>query len=224
MSTFPNPLTGWGGQTDPNQFGSIPSPSPVPTVNTGASGNPGNLPNPTSNIKDSWRNQAFLNTLMQQFKLGLGGNWAQLMQGYAAPGASFFKTLMDLGSPFYQQKQRASAEQTEKSFGDEAGKARQQVQAMGAGYTPSGVGAATAGGMGVAEAQAQAENFLNNLFQNEQLQVAGAQGLESTASMFNPSSLLNFSSPQTTQGQTPGDTMSGVGSLFSSLFPTGVKK
>jgi hypothetical protein len=63
--------------------------------------------------------------------------------------------------------------------------------------------------------------FLQNLFQNEQMQLAGAQGLGQLAALFNPAPLMGYSSPLTTQGETPAQLLSGLGSLFGGIFGSG---
>src|SRR5258707_976159 len=90
--------------------------------------------------------------------------FSQMMQKYGGDAGSFFKQLMDLGSPFYKQKQQQSFEQGTKAEQDAAAQSRQQVQASGTGGTPSGVGAAMFGGEAQAAAGNQEETFLNNLF------------------------------------------------------------
>ncbi len=142
MSTLPNPLQGqnaqnplgWGPQANPQQQqGQQPPQSPLGVTNPFQSpasgmtpGNPAGLQNPGTNIKDAWRNQAYLNTLQQQQKLGLGNNMATAMFGAANPAAGYYKQLMDLGSPYYQQQQRASFDQGVQQNQNAAGQARQQ--------------------------------------------------------------------------------------------------
>lgn len=224
MASPANPLLGWlgsSGTNAPNQFGSAPT-MPGSIANPAASapmGNPAGLPNPQSNIKDAWRNQAYLNTLMAQMRTGLGGQFGDLMKGYAGPAGNYFAQLMNLGSPYYQQQQRASWENVGQQSQNAAAQARQQLQASGAGYTPSGAAAGMFGGMAQAEAGNQAMAFLQNLFQNEQMQQAGAQGLAGLAGLFNPSGLLSTSAPaQATQGPTFGEQFKDImGSIFKPI-------
>lgn len=216
MSTAPN-LLGWPGAVNQNTNLGFPT-APVQTPNLGPTGNPGNLPNPTSNIKDSWRNQAYLNTIQQQQRQGLIAPFANTMFGTGGAAANYYQNLMNLGSPYYQQQQRASFEQGVGQSQNAAAQARQQLSASGYGFTPSGTTAATIGEMGIGQSNTLEQAFLQNLFQNEQLQATGASGLAQLAALFNPASLFGLASPQTTQGQTPGETLSGIGSLASSLF------
>jgi hypothetical protein len=148
--------------------------------------------------------------------------FAKEMFGLTGPAAEFYKQLMDLGSPFYKQKQAQTAEQGAKAGQDQAGMARERLQASGTGYGPSGAGAAMFGGMGQAQAGNQEEAFLNNLFQNEILQGRGAEGMGQLASMFNPSSLLGGNVEQISRGPSAAQNFASVwGSLFQ---PAGARK
>jgi hypothetical protein len=194
-----NPLTGsW-----PNPGGANPAPSsgplaPPPTTGPGGSPaapyNPMGFGDPTRNTGIS-RNLAGENVLSGQYRNQLTPLFAQLMQQFGGNAGDFFKQLTNLGSPFYQRKQQQSFEQGTKASQDAAAQSRQQLQASGQGYTPSGAGAAMFGGEAQAEAGNQEEAFLNNLFQNEQLQLAGAQGQAQLAGLFNPSQLTGQASP-----------------------------
>jgi len=239
MSTLPNPLQGqnaqnplgWGPQANPTQQQQPQSPlgvtspfqSPGPTMAPGdkqTPGNPAGLDNPGTNIKDAWRNQAYLNTMQQQQKMGLANNFSTAMFGAANPAAQYFQQLMNLGSPYYQQQQRASFDQGVQQNQNAAAQARQQLSASGYGYTPSGTTAATIGNMAQQGSQNLEQAFLQNLFQNEQMQLAGGQGLGQLAALFNPAPLLsNYSSPQSTQGPTAAsqfqDILSGLGNIFN---------
>jgi hypothetical protein len=223
MSTFPNPLQGQpqpSGQQQSPLGTTTPfsvSPTQKPSSSSGTIGNPAGLQSPGINEKDAWRNQAYLNTIMQQQKIGLGNNFAQAMFGAANPAASFYNQLTNLGSPYYQQQQRASFTQGVQQNQNAAAQARQQLAASGYGYTPSGTTAATIGEMAQAGNQNLESAFLQNLFQNEQMQLAGAQGLGQLAALFNPAPLLNYSLPQPTQGQTPAQLLQGIGSLLGGL-------
>jgi hypothetical protein len=208
-STAQNPL----GNISPFQV----SPTQVPSGSKGTIGNPAGLQNPGTNEKDAWRNQAYLNTVMQQQKMGIGNQFNQQMTALAQPAAGYFNQLMNLGSPYYQQQQRASFTQGVQQQQNAAAQARQQLSASGYGYTPSGTSAATIGEMAQQGAQNQEQMFLQNLFQNEQLQMAGAQGLGQLAALFNPAPLLGYSSPQSTQGQTPAQDIQAIGSLLGAL-------
>lgn len=115
--------------------------------------------------------------------------FAQGMFGTAGPAAQYFQQLMNLGSPFFQQKKQQTFEQGVQQSQNAAAQSRQQLQAAGAGGTPSGAGAAMFGGEAQAAASSQEEAFLNSLFQNEQLQAMGGQGLAQIAGLFNPAQL-----------------------------------
>jgi hypothetical protein len=213
---MPNPLG--GQQQQPGAGGVLGVTNPF-QGQPGASGNPAGLDNPGTNIKDSWRNQSFLNTLEQQQRMGLANNFSTAMFGAANPAANFFKQLSDVGSPYYQQQQRASFDQGVRQNNNAAGQARQQLSAAGYGYTPSGTTAATIGEMANAGSQNLESTFLQNLFQNEQMQLAGAQGLGQLAALFNPGSLMQYTSPQSTQGPSAASQFQEIASGLSSLFP-----
>lgn len=137
------------------------------------------------------------------------------MTASGGDAGNFFRTLMNLGSPFYQRKQQQTFEQGTKAAQDAAAQSRQALSATGAGYTPSGTGAAMFGGEAQAEAGNQEEAFLNNLFQNEQLQTAGASGLAQLAALFNPAALTgNTSTSINANPNTAAQIMSGLGALF----------
>ena len=221
MSSMPNPL--FGSWTPP---GTVPgSPTPAPP-NIGVAGKTGTQ-NPYGQGSRGGGDLTY-NLAETNLQTGLAKNalipwFTQMMSGSAGPAMDFYRQLMNLGSPFYQRKQQATFEQGSKAAQDAAGMARQQLTASGAGYTPSGAGAAMFGGMGQAQAGNQEEAFLNNLFQNEQLQLMGAQGMGQLASLFNPAQLTGqqispeIQQPTNTFAQTVsglGDLARGIGSLF----------
>lgn len=233
MATATNPLTGsgWSPNQQNNPFvwagtninqpptpptSALPPTSPfnIPTPNL----NPGNLANPTSNIKDITRNTGLVNLATGQLRNDLIPQFAQLMGKYGMSAGDFFKMLMDKGSPFYQQKQREGFEQGVQQNQNAAGQARQQLSSAGYGATPSGANVAAIAGMNQAGAKSLAEQYLENLFQNENLMVQGAQGETQVASMFNPSSLFgNVSTPGSTQGPAAAEQAAAVlGSIFGS--------
>ena len=190
-----NPLFGWQG-TNPAGTGMpsapIPGTSPIQGnqpigtgQQTGSNANPFGLANP-ANTGSIARNINLSNLSTANMKNQMIPQLWQLFSATGGDAASFFKMLTDLGGPYYQQKQRQTFEQGTKSAQDAAAQSRQQLSAVGAGYTPSGAGAAMFGGEAQAEAGNQEEAFLNNLFQNEQLQATGAGGLASLAQTFNP--------------------------------------
>lgn len=230
MSTMPNPLSGASFGTSPLNPSLFSN--PANPVNTAVpNGNPGNLPNPTSNLKDITRNVNLLNVQQGQERNSLIPQFAALMQGFAGPAGDYFKNLMNLGSPYYQQQQEASFNNGVKNNNDATAQARQQLATQGYGNTPSGATAAMIGGMNMQGAQNLAQSYLQNLFQNENLQSQGASGLGTLAGLFNPASLFgNNTVSGTTQGPSAasqfGDISSGIGNLFTGggNLDTAVKK
>ncbi len=216
MSTLPNPLQGvnasnplgWPGQTGTNAP-QLPGGNPlfnVPTnpVSAGPqSGNPAGLPNPGSNLKDAMRNAGFLNVQQGQQRNQLAPQMANTMFGLAGPAANYFQTLMKLGSPYYQQQQRASFEQGTQQAQNAAAGSRDQLNAAGYGYTPSGTTAATIGQEAQGQSQNLSQTFLQNLFQNENLQSQAGQQLSQLAAMFNPAQLFGSSTNITGSTQGP---------------------
>ena len=226
MATPQNPLIGsWPGQAGTNQPPppGMPGGSSLPTAPAGAGG-PNTQTNPYGfGTKDGGAlasNLAETNVQTGLFKNKLLPLFSQMMFGAGGDAQKFFQQLTQLGSPFYQRKQQQTAEQGAKAGNDQAGMARERLQASGAGYTPSGAGAAMFGGMGQAEAGNQEEAFLNNLFQNEQLQLGGAQGLTQLASLFSPAQLTGQGTPTSIEQaqNTAAQTMTGVGGLLGGLF------
>src|SRR5215471_14463976 len=223
-----NQLLGWAG-SNINQGSSSFSLPQAPTVAgppVATWGNPANLENPGSNQKDNMRNEGLVNVELGQLREQLAPIWANLMTGYAAPAASFFNTLLNLGSPYYQQKQAALFDQGVQQNQNAAAATQQQLASRGYGYTPSGVNAATIGAMNQAGGANLVQNYLNSLFQNEQLQAQGAQGLSSLAQMFNPSGLFgNVEVTGSTQGpsfaEQFGQIAGGLGSLAGAFLGTG---
>ena len=209
--------------------GGAPTPPPaLPAAPTGATGTTNPYGFGTKDGGALASNLAETNLQTGTYKNALLPLFSQMMTSSGGDAATFFRNLMNLGSPFYKQKQQQTAEQGAKAGQDAAGQARQQLSAAGSGYTPSGAGAAMFGGMGQAEAGNQEEAFLNNLFQNEQLQTAGASGLAQLAALFNPSQLTGQgTSTSIEQAQnTAAQTMQGIGGLVSGIFgskgiPTG---
>lgn len=220
MATASNPLSNpfsWTGTNVNPPPGALPPTSPfnIPPPNM----NPGNLANPTSNIKDITRNTGLVNLQTGQLRNDLIPQFAQLFGKYGTNAGDFFKMLMNLGSPFYKQKQREGFEQGVQQNQNAAGQARQQLSAAGYGATPSGANVAGIAGMNQAGGQSLAEQYLQNLFQNENLMLQGGQGEAGIAQAFNPSSLFgSVPAPGSTQGPNAIQDISG---LFSGLFGSG---
>jgi hypothetical protein len=219
MATPGNPLLGsWPSTAGTNQ--------PPPALPTGPTGNTGTTNPYGFGTKDGGAlasNLAETNLQSGVYKNKLMPLFSQMMMSAGGDASKFFKMLTDAGSPFYQRKQQQTAEQGAKAGNEQAGMARERLAASGQGSGPSGAGAAMFGGMGQAEAGNQEEAFLNNLFQNEQLQLAGAQGLTSIAGLFNPSQLTGQgTSTSIEQAQnTAAQMMSGIGQMAGGLFGSG---
>ena len=218
-----NQLLGWAGSNinQPAASGPFIAPS-ISGPPTGTWGNPGNLENPNSNLKDAMRNAGYLNVMQGQLRNELIPTFANEMFQLATPAANFFNTLMDLGSPYYQQQQAASFDQGVQQNQNAAAQAQQQLAARGYGNTASGANAAMLGAMNMAGAQNLAQNYLNNLFNNQQLQAGAAQALAQLAGLFTPAPLFgNIDITGSTQGPSAAGQiaglMSGAGSLFGGL-------
>jgi len=217
MSSVGNPLFSFPGQNT-NQ----PPPSALPPTTpfnlTTPNMNPGNLDNPTSNIKDITRNTGLTNLATGQYRNQLIPLFAQMMSQYGGQAGDFLKQLMDKGSPFYQQHQREGFEQGVQQNQNAGAQARQQLSSAGYGATPSGATAAMIGGMNQQGGQNLSEQYLQNLFQNENMMLQGSQGLTQLAGLFNPSSLFgNVSTPGSTQGPSGIDEASSlIGGIFGS--------
>jgi len=227
-------LLSWAG-ANINQAAPGTGPFTAPTITgppTGVWGNPGNLEDPGSNLKDAMRNAGYLNVMQGQLRNQLIPMFANEMFALATPAANFYDTLMsDNNSPFYQAKQSEAFNQGVMQNQNAAAQAQQQLAARGYGYTPSGANAAMIGAMNQAGAQNLAEQYLQNLFNNEQLRLQGARGLGGLAGMFNPSPLFgNIAVTGTTQGpsaasqiaglmQGAGDLFGGLGSFKKAFFP-----
>jgi hypothetical protein len=216
MSTLPSPLQGinpqnplgWPASTGTNMPSVNPTSAANPTSFLG--GSPVQMPNigATSGAGATQAGGA-LNPFGQGVRGGgdltynlagqnlITGDWrnalipyfTQLQGGAAGPAMQYYQQLMNLGSPYYGQTQRASWEQGVGQGQNAAAAARQRINAAGYGYAPSGLEAATAGTQATATAQNLTQLFLQNLFQNEQLQAQGAQGLAGLAQLFSPTTL-----------------------------------
>jgi hypothetical protein len=184
-----------------------------------AYGNPGGFKNPLGNTEIG-RNAGLNNIMAGQMKNQLAPQFANLMGQYGGAAGNYFSNLMNLGSPYYQQKQTEGFNQGVQQNQNAMAQAQQGLNASGYGFGPSGARAAMLGGMQQQGAQNIAEQYLQNLFQNEQMQNLGAQGMSSLAGMFNPTQLLGGTSVGTysTQPQSFGQTfdqiMGGIGSIL----------
>lgn len=195
---------GWPGATGtnappgqvpggPSLFGAPSAPN-LPSGGTPVGNAPTSTPNPfgfsnASNQGSIARNTQMENLLTAEDRNALIPFFTQMMSGSAGPAMDFFKQLMNLGSPYYAQQQRASLEQGVNQGQNAAAGANQRLAASGYGYAPSGLQAGMLGQEATGQAQNLSQMFLQNLFQNENMQALGAQGLTSIASLFNPSNL-----------------------------------
>lgn len=204
MGTYMNPLTGsgWSNQPPQNTILSGANPIQLPglqggsatgehgSFGGGAYGNPGSFGDMGS-ASSLQKNVLLNNVIAGQMKNALAPQFASLMGRYGGDAGNFFEQLMNLGSPFYKQKQSEAFTQGVGQNQNAAAMAQQQLARQGYGYSPSGANAAMIGGMNIQGGQNLAEQYLQQLFQNEQLQAGGAQGLSSLAGLFNPTQLLS---------------------------------
>ena len=210
MGATANPLVGssWNQPpqnsilqgTNPIQIPGMPAPgTPGPSSPNQSAGattsltNPGGFQNPLGSNEIN-RNMGLTNIQAGQMKNQLAPQFAALMGQYGGQAGNFFQQLMNLGSPYYQQQQQASFNNGVNQNQNAAAMAQQQLRSQGYGASPSGANAAMIGGMQMQGSQNLAQQYLQNLFQNEQMQGLGAQGLSSLASMFNPTQLLGGTS------------------------------
>jgi hypothetical protein len=170
-------------------------------------------------------NLAQTNLLTGEQRNNLISPFANQMFGMANNAGQFYNQLTNLGSPYYQQQQAANFTQGVQQGNNAAALARQQQQAQGTGYTPSGANAAMIGGMGQAQAGNLNMSFLQNLFNNEQMQMQGAAGLGQLASLFNPTGLASGQvNPSINQAQNTGmQDLQGVSSLLSGVQAYGAQ-
>lgn len=218
MGSTPLGGLGWPAATGVNQQPQQQNPAPTSGLSASGSMNPfgfGTIGNGamTANLAET-------NSQTGQMRNQLIPQFAQNMGAYAAPAGQFFQNLTNLGSPYYQQAQQSVFSQGAQQANNQSGQARQQLGAQGYGFTPSGAEAGMMGGMATGTSGSMAQNFLTQLFQNEQLQMGGAQGLSQLAQMFNPSQLTgqntnaNFQQPT----NTAAEMMSGIGSMVGGIF------
>lgn len=231
MSMNPQQATmfGWPSGTNPSN---VPSSTPAGGSPTNyfspysGSGNMFGMPSnyqpiqnsPGGGMKSQITNSAYLNNILGQQRSNIGNSMANTMFGYAAPAGGYYQNLMNLGSPYYNQQQRASFENAAQNYGNTMAQARQQAQAAGLGYGPSGANVGMMGNQATNFSQNLTQNYLQNLFQNEMLQLQGAQGLGGLAGQFNPAGILSSSLPigQNSATQAPSY-MSGSGGLLGGI-------
>lgn len=170
-----------------------PNPQSSPMSAGGPWGNPGGYQNPWG-ANEIQRNSALNNIIAGQYKNQLAPQWEQMFQQGGQNAMNFYNQLMNQGSPYYQQKQQQAFTQGVGENQNAQAQAMQQLRSQGYGGTPSGATAAMIGGMEQQGSQNLAEQYLQNLFQNEQMQLQGAQGLQQTSAQFNPSQLLSGTS------------------------------
>ena len=184
----------------PSMFGGggMPQLPQMPGANytTGSSPgipNPGNYSNPKG-ANEINRNMGIENTMSAAYKNQLAPIFAQLMQQYGMGAGNIFSQMANLGSPFYKQKQTEAFTQGNQQNQNAIAQATQQLRSEGYGSTPSGTNAAMIGGMQTAGAQSLAEQYLQQLFNNENLMLQGAGAEASLAGQFNPTQLLGGNS------------------------------
>jgi hypothetical protein len=222
-----NPVLGWGGaatgglnQPGTNPLSPVQAPQGLGPQNGPAASQAGGALNPygsgTLGGGALGSNLAQTNLLTGEQRNNLISPFSQQMFGMANQAGGYYNQLMNLGSPYYQQQQAANFTQGVQQGNNAAALARQQQQAQGTGYTPSGANAAMIGGMGQAQAGNLNMSFLQNLFNNEQMQMQGAAGLGQLASLFNPDTLATGQvSPSINQAQnTTAQTLGAVGQLL----------
>ncbi len=88
---------------------------------------------------------------------------------------------MNLGSPYYQERQRQAFEQVARDYDQAAGQLAAQLATQG--LAGGGSAAAAVAGLQQARSQSLAQAFLENLFQNENLQMQAAGQLPNVAAM-----------------------------------------
>ena len=216
MAAQSNPLLGWQGQTGVNVAGQLPTPLPQTTpiqqpnqaaVPTGESRGALTRAGQEENVQRG----AMTNALIPQM--------SNAMMQTGTEAGNVFGQFANLGSPYYQQQQQASFTQDTQQAQNAAAQSRQQLGAQGYGFTPSGAEAGMLGGEAVGTAGNLSMNFLQNLFNNEQLQLQGAQGLASVASIFNPTGLATGQT--STQIYQPPTLASQLSSIMGSLSGAG---
>ena len=102
----------------------------------------------------------------------------------------FYQQWMQQGSPYYQQQQRSSFENTARQFANAAAMAHQQQRSQGLPFAPTGAMAGMLGGQAAAGTQSLSTNYLQNLFNNAQLMQQAAGGLGGIMGQTNPSTLF----------------------------------
>jgi len=220
MGGMSNPLTGSSWDSSPGQSQpQSPMQSSTPWLSQIPGNNPGGYSNPNG-ANEINRNMGLTNIQAGQEKNSLAPMFAQLMQQYGGQAGGFFQNLMNLGSPYYKQQQQAGFTQGVQQNQNAGSQAQQQLASQGYGNTPSGANAAMMGGMAMQGSQNLAEQYLQNLFQNENMQAQGASGLGQLAGTFNPGQLLggtsvgaNVQAPSTFF-QDFAQTAQGVGSMM----------
>ncbi len=226
MGAFGSSPFGWMGSMNPAQAAQSPFGNPSNQQLNQAAGstqfgnplNPLGFSNPQGALEGE-RNLNAQNLAGKAYSQRLAPMFAKSMFGAAGPAENFYGNLMNLGSPYYQQHQTASFGNALNDYSNAYAQASNQLRGQGLGYGPTGANVAMLGGMGQGFAQDAASQYLQNLFQNENLQMQGAQGLGQMASLFQPAPLLG-GMPVSQLGTNPSWTSQfaqfagGLGSLF----------
>lgn len=136
-------------------------------------------------------NQAISNYATQeQLRNNLIPQYASGFSKILGTLSPFYQQWMQQGSPYYQQQQRSSFENTARQLANATAMAHQQQRSQGLPFAPTGGMAGLLGGQAAAGAQSLSTNYLQNLFNNAQLMQQAAGGLSGTLSQTNPASLF----------------------------------
>ena len=197
MGAFGGTPFGWMNSMNPPQ-GSTPgfgNPSNQQLNQAAGSTQYGNPLNPLGfgnpqGALEGERNLNAQNLAGKAYSQQLAPMFAKSMFGAAQPAENYFSQLMNLGSPYYQQHQTASFGNAVNDYSNAYAQASDRLRGQGLGFGPTGANVAMLGGMGQGFAQDAASQYLQNLFQNENLQMQGAQGMAGFANLFQPGPML----------------------------------
>jgi hypothetical protein len=134
--------------------------------------------------------------------------------------SSFYSPYLQSGSPYLQNIQSAASGQNAQQFNNAAGQFREQAQAQGTGYGPSGTTASGLSQLGAGAAQSGASNYLANLLNNEQVKFQAASGLNAAGTMAGSPQNQPSVSTQLPAANT-ASSIGGLGQIFSALSQNG---
>lgn len=135
--------------------------------------------------------------------------------------------FMNLGSPYYQQHQTAAMQENAQKFNDLSGQLRGTLNQAGFGASPTGLATAAQGDLARQAGQSMSQAYLQNLFQNENLQLSAAGMFPAVPQLENVESqgLQGIAQGRLAQGQgmtsiggqdiAQGLGMANVGNLFN---------